>query len=197
MTPTIKGKTLQQLQEEKTVMPRPSLVAEQWEKYFDEHFTFEYPPNQISVGKRVDGKRAFTLAAVIKDFIRHQIDQATTQTAEAVRAEERKAKDQAYWERNQLVVALSKLFPAWIGYHPAEDKEWEDDWRTIVYIKIPVEKTFFDGRERPLHDGQISWHIHDDDKKYFSHLDPGIEEWDGHSTEEKYNRLLTIKDTKV
>ena len=40
---------------------------------------------------------------------------------------------------------------------------------------------------------QVSWHIHDDDKKYFKHLDPGVEEWDGHDTDEKYRRLQAIK----
>lgn len=92
-----------------------------------------------------------------------------------------RAKDNAYKERDMLVAALSKLFPAWIGYHT--DKEWEDDWRTIIYIKLPT--------------GQVSWHIHDSEKPLFSHLDPGLEEWDGHTTEEKYDRLNSLKGGDV
>ena len=48
-------------------------------------------------------------------------------------------KDNAYWERNQLVAALSKIFPAHLAKHPEEDKEWDEDWRTIVVIKLPTE----------------------------------------------------------
>lgn len=105
-----------------------------------------------------------------------------------------KQKDQAYWERNQLVAALSKIYPAWLGYH--KEPDWEDDWRTIVYIRIPVKRI---NNAIPVGDPtwteemQISWHIHDSDKKYFRHLDPGLEEWDGHTTEEKYRRLRCIK----
>lgn len=50
----------------------------------------------------------------------------------------KKQKDGAYFERNQLVSALSKLFPAHLAKHPEEDKEWDYDWRTIVVIKLPV-----------------------------------------------------------
>ena len=87
------------------------------------------------------------------------------------------SKDNAYHERDQLVAALSKLYPAWLGYH--EGKDWEDDWRNIVYIRIPS--------------GQVSWHIHDSEKPLFSHLDPGLEKWDGHTTEQKYSRLTKLK----
>ena len=52
---------------------------------------------------------------------------------------EEKAKNQAYWERNQLVAALSKIFPSHLAKHPESDKEWENDWRTIVVIYLPAE----------------------------------------------------------
>lgn len=114
-------------------------------------------------------------------------------------------KDQAYKERNQLVAALSKLFEtcSWLGRHvdePGED--WDNEWRWIVFI-------------HPEHCGQMSWHIHDSDLPMFEHLfrEPervvqpiynamgvktGLYEsdrgapWDGHSSEEKYQRLLNI-----
>lgn len=108
------------------------------------------------------------------------------------------SKDQAYWERNQLVVALSKLYPAWLGYH--KGKDWDDDWRTIVYIKIPVRHNgpMLSGVADTSHvvHMQLSWHIHDSEKEYFNHLDPGLEEWDGHDTEEKYKRLRFIDTRK-
>lgn len=110
--------------------------------------------------------------------------------------EEINKKNQAYYERNQLVAALSKIYPAWLGVHP-KDEEWEDDWRTIVYIKIPVKTESASipglGKRLVTKDVQVSWHIHDSDKQFFKHLDYGSEEWDGHTNEEKYKRLLWIE----
>lgn len=88
------------------------------------------------------------------------------------------AKNAAYAERNKLVALLSKLFPSSLGRHEEEDKSWEDDWRWIVYITLPT--------------GQCSWHIHDSDLPMFSHLEKGDVEWDGHTTEEKYQRILSF-----
>jgi hypothetical protein len=87
------------------------------------------------------------------------------------------SKDQAYWERNQLVCALSKVFPAWLekNHYPGVDPEWEN----VVFIDLPT--------------GQASWHINTDEMGVFEHLSfiPG-DSWDGHSTEEKYKRLASI-----
>ncbi len=89
-----------------------------------------------------------------------------------------KGKDLAYWERNQLVLYLTKLFPSWLERHPIEDFEWEDDWRNIVFIDTP--------------EGIFSWHIHDFEYEYFNHLNYREgNSWDGSSTEQKYNKLRT------
>ena len=89
------------------------------------------------------------------------------------------AKNEAYNERNQLVAALSKIFPSWLGMHDITDKTWDMEWSNIVYINALT--------------GQLSWHLHDDDMKYFQHLkfDENVG-WDGHSTEEKYRRLAAL-----
>lgn len=105
------------------------------------------------------------------------IKQAKTKIKKELR-KEIKAKNQAYWERNQLVSVLSKLYPSGLGKHPAEDTSWEKEWSNIVYIDLPT--------------GQASWHIHDRDLEYFKHLKPYSKEWDGHSTEEKYNRIAKL-----
>ncbi len=96
-------------------------------------------------------------------------------------AELQKSKDLGYAERNRIVAALSMLWPSHLKRHPDSDKDWEDDWRTIVCIHGPA--------------GQMTWHIHDSEAHFFSHLnmkpDPYANcEWDGHTTEEKYRRLL-------
>lgn len=96
------------------------------------------------------------------------------------------AKNGAYTERNLCVALIAKLVhdssleedtDVWLGLHPAEDTDWEADWRNIVFI---------DG----LGVGQMSWHIHDSELPLFAFLPrrPDLA-WDGHTTEEKYERL--------
>lgn len=89
-------------------------------------------------------------------------------------------KNGAYQERDMLVWALSKLFPAHLARHSDEDKDWEDDWRWIVYVQLPT--------------GQVSWHIHDSERDMFDHLKIEPNEWDGHNTERKYQRLQALTD---
>lgn len=86
-------------------------------------------------------------------------------------------KDAAYKERNALVALLSKVFPAWLERHPEDDKDWEDDWRWIVFIELPT--------------GQCSWHIHDSEYPAFAEYlnEKKGPSWDAHTTEEKYKRI--------
>lgn len=93
-------------------------------------------------------------------------------------------KDNAYKERDLLLAAFSKTQPAFLARHPEEDTEWEDDWRNIVVIA---------GVTEDLKMLQMTWHIHDSELPNFSHLtfDPSFK-WDGHTTEEKYNRLARL-----
>ena len=85
-------------------------------------------------------------------------------------------KDLAYWERNQLVCYLTKHFPAWIEKHPLEDKDWENEWRNIVFIEFK--------------EGVFSWHIHDSELKYFKNLQfKKGNSWKGETREQKYQLL--------
>lgn len=95
------------------------------------------------------------------------------------REEERESKNGAYKERDMLVCALSKLFPAYLARHNEEDTKWENDWRWIVYIDLPT--------------GQVSWHIHDSEREMFNHLEVKENNWDGHNTERKYERLTALQ----
>ncbi len=113
--------------------------------------------------------------------LRDWLSTALDTYAEAVRKEERERKDRAYRERDMLVCALSKLFPAYLARHSEEDTSWENDWRWIVYIDLPT--------------GQVSWHIHDSEREMFNHLEVRENNWDGHTTEEKYRRLAVITPT--
>lgn len=94
--------------------------------------------------------------------------------------EMRAVKDDAYAQRNLLVAALSKLFPASLEHHPDEDADWEDEWRWVVFIDLPT--------------GQVSWHIHERERPHFAHLERETGRvWHGHATEEKYRRLEALK----
>lgn len=89
-------------------------------------------------------------------------------------------KGRAYGERNMLVAALSKLFPASLERHQPENDDWEDDWRWVVIIDLPT--------------GQVSWHIQDGELPMFDHLERNQGRvWDGHDTLEKYERLGKLK----
>lgn len=84
----------------------------------------------------------------------------------------------AYKERNHLVAYLSRQYPSHLALHPAEDTAWEKDWRFIVFVNAPS--------------GQMSWHIHNSDLPMFQHLTIADNVWDGHTREEKYERLAKL-----
>jgi hypothetical protein len=88
------------------------------------------------------------------------------------------SRDRAYAERNKLVAFLSHIYPAHLADHPEADASWEDDWRNIVIIQTTA--------------GQLSWHIHASELPLFAHLQRKPNDWDGHTTEEKYARLATL-----
>jgi hypothetical protein len=82
-----------------------------------------------------------------------------------------------YNERDMLVSYLSRCYPSYLA--PAPDAEEGFNW--IVFVEGPA--------------GQMSWHVADDELSMFNHLPrqkPG-EWWDGHSTPEKYDRLLALR----
>jgi len=72
--------------------------------------------------------------------------------------------DSVYRERDQVVAALSKCFPSWLG--PVDDAE--PGWTSAVYIELPA--------------GQASWHIPDEEAgTLFAHLQFRSDRpWDGH-----------------
>lgn len=82
-------------------------------------------------------------------------------------------KDGAYLERNRLVSLLSKVFPS--GKKKTAIEGWSEDWHGCVYIDLPT--------------GQASWHYHDSQAWLFDHLPEYQGTWDGHTTEEKYERI--------
>ncbi len=79
-----------------------------------------------------------------------------------------------YRERARLVAYLAACYPSVLC--PASDVD-DDGW-SIVYVSTPR--------------GQMSWHISPADLILFGHVPVGAAEWDGHTTEEKYERLAEL-----
>ena len=84
------------------------------------------------------------------------------------------ARDGAYTERNRLVAFIANIYPS--GVKKTVIPGWDEAWHGCVYIDLPT--------------GQASWHFHDNEAHLFAHLTPYDGEWDGHTTEEKYERLF-------
>lgn len=88
-------------------------------------------------------------------------------------------KDDAYAERDKCLVLMALMaqrlgLKVGIGQHVGED--WDDDWRNILFIDLPT--------------GQVSWHIHDSETLWFYFVGAYDGEWDGHTTDEKYRRVM-------
>jgi hypothetical protein len=85
----------------------------------------------------------------------------------------RARKDEAYRERNYLVALLARLFPS--GTRRTDISGWDEEWHGCVYVDLPT--------------GQCSWHYHDSHAHLFVNLPAYTKEWDGHTTDQKYDRV--------
>ncbi len=99
--------------------------------------------------------------------------QSALREREAEVARLREAVDDAYLERNRVVALLASMVPA-VRCRTAIEG-WSDDWCGCVYLTLPT--------------GQASWHYHDSHAPLFAHVPEGAAVWDGHSTDEKYERV--------
>lgn len=84
--------------------------------------------------------------------------------------------DSVYRERAHLIALLAALYPAVMTHVPDAD---EDGWG-LVFLDLPT--------------GQASWHIAPRDADLVQHVelvgqDDPRAQWDGHATEEKYDRI--------
>ena len=102
-------------------------------------------------------------------------------TEERIAAELRHEKDNAYAERDKcvaLIVSMASALGCRAGLreHDPNDPDWDPNWRTVVYVDLPT--------------GQVSWHIHESERHWFSQLKEYPGQWDGHNTKQKYERVL-------
>ena len=91
-------------------------------------------------------------------------------------AELKAEKNGAYWERNNLVAALARIFPS--GLRRTDIPEWSADWHGCCTIDLPT--------------GQISYHYHDSHAHLFDGLPAYSGEWDGHDKVEVHRRLAAL-----
>lgn len=103
------------------------------------------------------------LATAIAEYDRLANSEPTGDDTEALRT--------AYTERATLIALLAALYPSGWDYSDPEYPDWP-----VVYIDLPT--------------GQASWHIHPDDWWIFANVERRHNaQWDGHSTDEKYQRI--------
>lgn len=134
------------------------------------HANDELPPLSARLSAPPQEGPFLVTADTITDSLRSALAQQTL------------AKNQAYTERNTLVAALSKLFPASLEPHQQKEGEvWDPKWAWVCIIDLPT--------------GQASWHIQTDELHLFDHLPRNAgRAWDGHDTPEKYRRLNAMPD---
>ncbi|GEM_PF-4861115 len=82
----------------------------------------------------------------------------------------------AWWERNQLILLLSKRYPSHLTQHVGN----KGSRKLLTVVCVHIEKV------------TATWHISDDQLHYFSHLSYDENHWDGHTTEEKYMMLREL-----
>lgn len=89
-------------------------------------------------------------------------------------------KDKAYRERNLVLALLVECLKRGmtsneIGIKQDDREDWEDEWRNVLFIDLPT--------------GQISWHLHKSELVNFPNVPKYQGNYDGHTTEEKYERI--------
>lgn len=99
----------------------------------------------------------------------------------------------AYDERNQVVAALSKVYPS----HLVENDD-DPDWPIVcIHIPDPTKPSAytkdFERRELPAQT-QVIWHVPAKDvPTYFGHLRYEKDHWDGHLAATNYARLARLE----
>lgn len=87
-------------------------------------------------------------------------------------------KDNAYAERDKCLV-LAALMAQRLGLKVGigiDQKAESSEWASILFIDLPA--------------GQVSWHIHESEASMFYFVGAYDGAWDGHTTDEKYQRVL-------
>ena len=109
----------------------------------------------------------------------HLLDSRDEARAAAHKAETER--DGAYRERAHLVALLAAQYPSHIGHTDPSAPDW-----AVVTVELPT--------------GQACWHVAPADMDLFGHVEPTpryARGWDGHTTDEKYERIAALVRTVV
>ncbi|MEU6756951.1 hypothetical protein [Streptomyces sp. NPDC046685] len=124
---------------------------------------------------RADDADDQALAAVVSSAVLSETLRVVPTSASQAETE----RDRAYRERAYLVAHLAALYPSHIGYTDPDTPDW-----AVVTIEAPG--------------GQMTWHVAPNDMDLFGHVTPTnriCRGWDGHTTDEKYERLRSLTAT--
>lgn len=99
--------------------------------------------------------------------------------------------ESVYNERSRCIALILKMaeqmgFKTGLAEHPVDDESWDADWTTIAVVILPC--------------GQLTWHIPIWDRYLFNetrHFEDDEYQWDGHTTEEKYNRMHSLTGDQI
>lgn len=138
------------------------MLAEQWKRRAE------------SAENKVASERAAVLASVKSfdngTFAAERALAEANANIESMRADS--SKNKAYREVAEMASALAHLFPSWVLIDPLEP-----DW-PVLYAQLPS--------------GQVSWHFSQDDLDLIADIPRGGEPWDGHTREQRSERLAAI-----
>ncbi|MER6607340.1 hypothetical protein ABT282_15860 [Streptomyces sp. NPDC000927] len=121
-------------------------------------------------------KLAEQLADASGDLAEARDHNDATCEAVAARDQAQTALDATYRERAHLVAHLAALHPSHIGHTDPNLPDW-----AVVTIETPA--------------GQMTWHIAERDMDLFTRVQPTnriCRGWDGHTTDEKYQRMRDL-----
>ncbi|MFI9235800.1 hypothetical protein [Streptomyces sp. NPDC053079] len=127
---------------------------------------------------RADSQKWADLAAGAertRQLQKHDADQYEEQLRQQLAVVEAE-RDAVYRERAHLIAHLAALYPSHIGHTDPHAPDWK-----VVIVEAPG--------------GQLSWHIAERDLDLFEHVMPTnriCRGWDGHTTEEKYERIRAL-----
>lgn len=135
---------------------------------------------QRMLAAQTDGATEADLRASVSDIgplvhtLASQLDAYLGERDEAAQliAEAGKERDAAYHERAHLAAAFARLYPSHLAHDP-NSPGWP-----VICIHSPAD--------------QLAWHISPRDLRLFDGIDTAENDWDGHSTELKYQRLALI-----
>lgn len=112
-----------------------------------------------------------------------------------------KQKDQAYRERDILLAFLCRivdkvvntdLLRVYRNKHPDNDITWEQDWKNIIVIEYLLPSYDIEHGTQDYIPVQMAWHVHDSEMVMFQDLPEKPNNYDGHTTKQKYNRILDV-----